>query len=136
MPTKDAPLSLTFPGASGRWGVRKSAFREHGLPYELLVLTDLSRTLREEERIAWQRLVRVLSHEMNNSLAPIKSLAGSLESLLRRDPPPPDWRDDARSGLNVIATRGRFAQPLHAGLRAARSTTATAEGTNRARRTR
>jgi len=61
--------------------------------------------LREEERIAWQRLVRVLGHEMNNSLAPIKSIAGSLESLLRRDPPPPDWRDDARSGLNVIAAR-------------------------------
>jgi nitrogen fixation/metabolism regulation signal transduction histidine kinase len=75
------------------------------MPHELLVLTDLSRTLREEERIAWQRLVRVLGHEMNNSLAPIKSVAGSLENLLKRDPPPPDWRDDARSGLNVIASR-------------------------------
>ncbi|HEX3818400.1 MAG TPA: ATP-binding protein [Chthoniobacterales bacterium] len=102
---EDAPLSLSFPGGAGRWGVRKSVYREHGLPHELLVLTDLSRTLREEERVAWQRLVRVLGHEMNNSLAPIKSIAGSLESLLRRDPPPPDWQDDARSGLNVIATR-------------------------------
>jgi nitrogen fixation/metabolism regulation signal transduction histidine kinase len=102
---EDAPLTLTFPGGSGRWGVRKSNFRERGLPHELLVLTDLSRTLREEERIAWQRLVRVLGHEMNNSLAPIKSIAGSLETLLRRDPPPLDWRDDTRSGLNVIATR-------------------------------
>ncbi|MBA3543036.1 MAG: PAS domain-containing sensor histidine kinase [Chthoniobacterales bacterium] len=102
---EDAPLTLTFPGGSGRWGVRKSDYREHGLPHELLVLTDLSRTLREEERKAWQRLVRVLGHEMNNSLAPIKSIAGSLESLLRRDPPPVDWRDDARSGLNVIAAR-------------------------------
>ncbi|HEY1771176.1 MAG TPA: ATP-binding protein [Chthoniobacterales bacterium] len=102
---EDSPLTLRFPGGAGRWGVRKSNFREHGLPHELLVLTDLSRTLREEERVAWQRLVRVLGHEMNNSLAPIKSIAGSLESLLRRDPPPTDWRDDARSGLNVIATR-------------------------------
>ena len=102
---EDAPLTLTFPGASGRWGIRKSNYREHGLPHELLVLTDLSRTLREEERKAWQRLVRVLGHEMNNSLAPIKSIAGSLETLLRRDPPPADWRDDARSGLNVIAAR-------------------------------
>ncbi len=102
---EDAPLTLTFPGATGRWGVRKSNFRERGLPHELLVMTDLSRTLREEERTAWQRLVRVLGHEMNNSLAPIKSIAGSLESLLRRDPPPADWRDDARSGLNVIAAR-------------------------------
>ena len=102
---EDSPLTLNFPGASGRWGVRRSTFREHGLPHELLVLTDLSRTLREEERSAWQRLVRVLGHEMNNSLAPIKSIAGSLEALLRREPPPPDWQDDARSGLKSIAAR-------------------------------
>jgi two-component system nitrogen regulation sensor histidine kinase NtrY len=102
---EDAPLSLAFPGATGRWGVRRSTFREHGLPHELLVLTDLSRTLREEERRAWQRLVRVLGHEMNNSLAPIKSLAGSLEALLRKEPRPPDWQDDARSGLKSIAGR-------------------------------
>jgi signal transduction histidine kinase len=42
---------------------------------------------------------------MNNSLAPIKSLAASLESLLRRDPLPPDWKDDASAGLNSIASR-------------------------------
>jgi len=102
---QDEPLTLSFPGASGRWGIRRSTFREQGLPHDLLVLTDLSRTLREEERRAWQRLVRVLGHEMNNSLAPIKSLAASLESLLRRDPPPADWKDDARTGLNSIASR-------------------------------
>src|ERR1700704_439301 len=102
---EDAPLTLYFPGGSGRWGVRRSSFRERGLPHELLVLTDLSRTLREEERRAWQRIVRVLGHEMNNSLAPIKSIGASLETLIRRDPPPADWRDDARSGLNIIATR-------------------------------
>src|SRR5205807_6432693 len=102
---EDEPLTLNFPGGSGRWGIRRSTFREEGLPHELLVLTDLSRTLREEERRAWQRLVRVLGHEMNNSLAPIKSLAASLESLLRRDPLPPDWKDDAGAGLNSIASR-------------------------------
>jgi two-component system nitrogen regulation sensor histidine kinase NtrY len=112
--SEDAPVTLSFPGGSGRWGVRRSSFRERGLPHELLVLTDLSRTLREEERRAWQRLVRVLGHEMNNSLAPIKSIAGSLEALLRRETPPPDWQDDARSGLKSIASRadslGRFMQ--------------------------
>jgi two-component system, NtrC family, nitrogen regulation sensor histidine kinase NtrY len=102
---EDEPLTLNFPGGSARWGIRRSTFREQGLPHELLVLTDLSRTLREEERRAWQRLVRVLGHEMNNSLAPIKSLAASLESLLRRDPLPSDWKDDASSGLNSIASR-------------------------------
>src|SRR2546430_10867408 len=102
---EDEPLTLSFPGGSGRWRVGRSTFREHGLPHELVVLTDLSRTLREEERRAWQRLVRVLGHEMNNSLAPIKSLAGSLETLLRRDPMPRDWKDDAESGLKSIASR-------------------------------
>jgi two-component system, NtrC family, nitrogen regulation sensor histidine kinase NtrY len=103
--SEDAPLTLNFPGGSGRWGVRRSTFRERGLPHELLVLTDLSRTLREEERRAWQRLVRVLGHEINNSLAPIKSIAASLETLLQRRPPPVDWQDDARSGLKSIAAR-------------------------------
>src|SRR5215510_1944654 len=102
---EDEPLTLNFAGGSGRWGVRRSSFREEGLPHELLVLTDLSRTLREEERRAWQRIVRVLGHEMNNSLAPIKSLAGSLENLLRRKPMPRDWKDDAESGLKSIAAR-------------------------------
>src|SRR5204862_1725877 len=101
----DEPLTLNFPGGSGRWGIRRSTFREQGLPHKLLVLTDLSRTLRKEERRAWQRLVRVLGHEMNNSLAPIKSIAGSLEALLRREPRPTDWQDDARSGLKSIAAR-------------------------------
>ena len=99
------PPALSFPGGSGRWGIGRSTFREQGLPHDLLVLTDLSRTLREEERRAWQRLVRVLGHEMNNSLAPIKSLAASLESLLQREPLPADWKEDASSGLNSIASR-------------------------------
>ena len=102
---QDEPLTLSFPGGSGRWRVGRSTFRERGLPHDLIVLTDLSRTLREEERRAWQRLVRVLGHEMNNSLAPIKSLAGSLETLLRREPMPRDWKDDAESGLKSIASR-------------------------------
>ncbi len=98
-------VSRVFPGASGRWGIRRSAFREAGLPHTLLVVTDLTRALREEELQAWQRLVRVLGHELNNSLAPIKSIAGSLATLLTRDPLPADWRDDMRDGLGVVASR-------------------------------
>src|SRR5581483_11336386 len=66
-------LEQSFPGHSGRWSVRRSSFRQGGIPHTLVVLTDLSRALREEERQAWQRLVRVLGHELNNSLAPICS---------------------------------------------------------------
>ena len=76
-------LAATFPGASGRWGMRRSEFREGGRPHHLVVIADLTRSLREEELQAWQRIVRVLGHELNNSLAPIKSIAGSLGALLR-----------------------------------------------------
>jgi two-component system nitrogen regulation sensor histidine kinase NtrY len=101
----DRTVQRTFAGGTGRWGIRRSMFREGGLPHQLIVITDLTRPLREEELQAWQRLVRVLGHELNNSLTPIKSIAGSLESLLARDPKPEDWEDDMRRGLAVIATR-------------------------------
>jgi PAS domain S-box-containing protein len=98
-------MNMTLPGARGRWEVRRSAFRQDGKPHTLLVLADLSKTLREEELKAWQRLVRVLSHEINNSLAPIKSLAGSLQAILERQPRPADADADLERGLNVISGR-------------------------------
>ena len=98
-------LQMTFPGGAGRWEMHRNSFRNRGEPHQLLVLTDLSRALREEERQAWQRLVRVLGHELNNSLAPIKSIAGSLEKLVEREPRPEDWRDDMQRGLSVISSR-------------------------------
>jgi nitrogen fixation/metabolism regulation signal transduction histidine kinase len=103
----DAPrvINTAFPGGVGRWEIRRSSFRQGGRPHELLVLSDLSQPLREEERQAFQRLIRVIGHEMNNSLAPIKSIAGSLATITERDPLPSDWRDDVQRGLSVIASR-------------------------------
>jgi nitrogen fixation/metabolism regulation signal transduction histidine kinase len=98
-------INTAFPGGVGRWEIRRSQFRQGGRPHEMLVLSDLSQPLREEERQAWQRLIRVIGHEMNNSLAPIKSIAGSLSTIIEREPPPADWRDDVQRGLNVIASR-------------------------------
>jgi len=98
-------MQMVFPGGVGRWDVRRSTFREGGQQLQLLVLTDLSQTLREEERTAWQRLLRVLGHELNNSLAPIKSVAGSLADLIGREPEPADWREDMHRGLAVISSR-------------------------------
>ena len=97
---------VAFPGGSGRWEVRRSAFRQDGLPHQLLVLSDLTRALREEERQVWKRLIRVLGHELNNSLAPIRSIAGSLDRLLSRDPRPEDWQEDMHRGLAIIGNRG------------------------------
>src|SRR5271157_6085618 len=98
-------LQAVFPGGAGRFGVRRTRIRERGMPLELVVISDLTQALSEQELQAWQRLVRVLGHELNNSLAPIKSIAGSLESILAREPLPEDWRDDMRRGLNVITSR-------------------------------
>jgi two-component system nitrogen regulation sensor histidine kinase NtrY len=98
-------INTVFPGGVGRWEIRRSQFRQGGRPHELLVLSDLSQPLREEERQAWQRLIRVIGHEMNNSLAPIKSIAGSLSTIIDRDPLPKDWREDVQRGLTVIGSR-------------------------------
>ena len=98
-------LQAVFPGGAGRWGMRRTRIRERGLPLELVVISDLTQALSEQELLAWQRLVRVLGHELNNSLAPIKSIAGSLVSILNRDPMPDDWRDDMKRGLTVITSR-------------------------------
>jgi nitrogen fixation/metabolism regulation signal transduction histidine kinase len=97
--------AIKFPGGNGRWGMRRTSFREGGRPHSLVVIADLSVPLREEELKAWQRLVRVLGHELNNSLAPIKSIAGSLSTMLKRSARAPDWEDDMRSGLEVIEAR-------------------------------
>jgi len=113
-------MELSFPGGSGRWGVRRGSFRQGGLPHDLIVLSDLSRTLRDEERQAWQRLIRVLGHELNNSLAPIQSVAQSLESGLAGTANAPELQgsaaasmmEDMRHGLGIIRSRtealGRF----------------------------
>ena len=104
----DAPrvVDISPPGGGpGRWEVRKTTFRLGGLRHDLLVLSDVSRPLREQERQAFQRLIRVIGHELGNSLGPIKSIAGTLETLLHRDPPPGDWGEDMTRGLQVIASR-------------------------------
>jgi PAS domain S-box-containing protein len=98
-------VEAELPGGKGRWEVRRSRFRQGGIAHDLLVLSDVSQALREQELQSWQRLIRVLSHEVNNSLAPIKSIAGSLSSLLDRRPRPADADDDLARGLGIIAGR-------------------------------
>src|ERR1700733_11150103 len=80
-------MILAGKGYPVHWMVRRSTFRQHGIPHTLLVLSDVSIALREQERDAWQRLIRVIGHEINNSLTPIKSIAGSLRSWVHMNPP-------------------------------------------------
>src|SRR6266700_5606066 len=92
-------------GTDARWFVRRSSFRQQGIPHTLVVLSDVSRALREEERRAWQRLIRVLGHELNNSLAPIKSIAGSLHARLSTSGIRAEEQQDFERGLNIIESR-------------------------------
>src|SRR5712671_5859376 len=98
-------VPLHFHGPNARWLVRRSSFRQKGVPHTLVVLSDVSRALREEERGAWQRLIRVLGHELNNSLTPIKSIAGSLNAQVSRPVPDADARQDSQRELAIIGTR-------------------------------
>lgn len=111
-------LELRLGGAAGRWELRRGDYVQEGRPHVLLLLSDLSRALREEEREAWLRLIRVLSHEINNSLAPIQSIAGSLRAQAGRGA---SAASDLDEGLEIIETRaqslGRF---MHAYARLAR----------------
>jgi two-component system nitrogen regulation sensor histidine kinase NtrY len=98
-------LSLTNSQHPARWVVKRTSFRLRGVPHTLFVLSDVSEALREEERLAWERLIRVLGHEINNSLTPIKSIAGSLRSRLPFADSDPSEDDDFARGLEVIEDR-------------------------------
>lgn len=102
----EAPRTIERVDATGsrRWQIRRSAIRLEGERLTLVVMTDLSTALRAEEREAWRRLVRVLSHEINNSLAPISSIAASVRDLVEREPRP-DWAEDAQRGLDIVLAR-------------------------------
>jgi nitrogen fixation/metabolism regulation signal transduction histidine kinase len=104
-------IDKPFGPESGRLELRRSTFRRDGRPHQLLVFADLSRALREEEQQAWQRIVRVLSHEINNSLTPIKSIAHSIRRMLSRATDIPRG-DEIQDALSLIETRsgalGRF----------------------------
>jgi nitrogen fixation/metabolism regulation signal transduction histidine kinase len=90
---------------NSRWLIRRSQFRQGGVPHTLIVLSDVSRALRDEERSAWQRLIRVLGHELNNSLAPIKSIAGTLSARLNKMLMDDNERRDFTKGLEIIESR-------------------------------
>ena len=98
-------VPLPFQGPNARWLVRRSSFRQKGVPHTLIVLSDVSRALREEERGAWQRLIRVLGHELNNSLTPIKSIAGTLRAQISHARTEAGPTEDFERGLSIIETR-------------------------------
>jgi nitrogen fixation/metabolism regulation signal transduction histidine kinase len=98
-------LEHTFPGGSGRWQIRLDSYRDKGIQGTLLFITDLKTVLREEELKAWKNLIKVISHEVNNSLYPISSMSQTLGKLVNREPLADDWKEDVSEGLSVIGER-------------------------------
>jgi two-component system nitrogen regulation sensor histidine kinase NtrY len=98
-------VDLSLPGGVGRWELRRATYREKGLSHQLVFLSDMTRTLHEEQRQAWRHLIQILRHEINNSLTPIQSVAQSLQTCLRQKPRSQNWEDDVREGLEIIAER-------------------------------
>ena len=98
-------VDLSLPGGVGRWELRRATYREKGLSHQLVFLSDMTRTLHEEERQAWRRLIQILRHEINNSLTPIQSVAQSLQTRLKQESRSEGWEDDVREGLEIIAER-------------------------------
>jgi len=98
-------VDLSLPGGAGRWELRRATYREKGLSHQLVFLSDMTRTLHEEERQAWKRLIQILRHEINNSLTPIQSVAQSLQTSLNQESRSVGWEEDVREGLEIIAER-------------------------------
>jgi nitrogen fixation/metabolism regulation signal transduction histidine kinase len=101
-------MELSFPEATGRWELRRATYREHGLPRQLLFLVDITQTLHKQERSAWRQLIQILRHEINNSLAPIQSVAGSLLTHLKENPTLEDGTEDLQEGLEIIEERSEI----------------------------
>jgi len=105
-------LELALPGGIRRWELRRTTYRDKGVIHHMIFLSDLTRTLHQEERLAWKRLIQILRHELNNSLAPIQSVAQTLQKRVKQDLTEDEWLEDVRDGLDIIAARseelGRF----------------------------
>jgi nitrogen fixation/metabolism regulation signal transduction histidine kinase len=98
-------LEHTFPAGSGRWQIRLDSYRDKGIQGKLLFITDLKTVLRDEELKAWKNLIKVISHEVNNSLYPISSMSQTLNKLVNLEPLADDWKEDISAGLSVIGER-------------------------------
>jgi len=105
-------LELALPGGMRRWELRRTTYRDKGVTHQMIFLSDLTRTLHQEERLAWKRLIQILRHELNNSLTPIQSVAETLQKRVKQDLTDDQWLEDVRDGLDIIAARseelGRF----------------------------
>lgn len=101
----DKVIQLAREDPAERLAVRRGVYREEGRQHQLLILTDVSEPLKQEELQAWKRLIRVIGHEVHNSMTPIKVMVDGLDMLLRRTPPPDDWQATSAERLGLVSER-------------------------------
>lgn len=97
-------VELNLHGQQGRYNVHVEAYRDSGYQRKLLFITDVSTLLRSEERKAWRNLVRVISHEINNSLTPIASISQTLKRIIEKQQAEPGAQE-LIEGLTIISER-------------------------------
>ena len=95
------PVVLETERGSERWQLRRQALALDGRAQALLVLVPLENELESESLLAWQQLVQVLTHEIMNSLTPIRSLSQSALSLSEE----PGAEADLRQALDAVTRR-------------------------------
>jgi len=81
---QDRLFSVTLDNDEETFHLSQREVRLHGREHRLLQVKRLTRELSRQEVQTWKKVIRVISHELNNSLAPIASLAHSGNELLRR----------------------------------------------------
>ena len=102
---EDALFSVTVDGAEETFHLSQRRFHLQSRPHRLVLFRRMTRELSRQEVATWKRVIRVLSHELNNSLAPISSLAHSGAELARRG--------DTTRLPEVFATIAERARHLH-----------------------
>jgi len=85
-----------------KWQIRRSEFIEQGQTHQLMVFINIESVLRQNQLNAWQQLIRVLGHEIHNSLTPVSALAQGLSIKMSND------RD--KQALSVISERCKHLQ--------------------------
>jgi C4-dicarboxylate-specific signal transduction histidine kinase len=98
---RSGPVLLDTERGTERWQLQRQSLAMDGQELALLVLMPLEQELESESLHAWQQLLQVLTHEIMNSLTPIKSLSLTAQSLLDE----PEGAADLRTALDAIARR-------------------------------
>ena len=106
--SKDTEIvKLNLKGRVYRLSLSATEFKLRRKPFKIISFQDIHAELDQNEMQAWQKLIRVLTHEIMNSVAPITSLSGSLKSLMYQNESIDSQKDILNEGLDAIENRSQ-----------------------------